>query len=296
MAISGASGLVGRVLVEYFEGRGWRVLRLVRRHAQGAGEVSWDPVAGQLDVAALEGTDAVVHLAGENIASGRWTRSRKRRILDSRVRGTRLVAESLAAMAQPPAVLVSASAVGFYGDRGAERLTEEAQSGEGFLAEVCRRWEAATASAPEGTRVVHLRLGMVLAKEGGALDRMLPPFKMGVGGPLGSGQQYVSWITLRDLARAVEYLVDAEGVVGALNAVAPGPVTNREFVQTLGNVLGRPAVVPAPAFALRLALGEMADELLLSSARVFPKRLEEAGFVFEQTNIENALRAVLDHS
>lgn len=266
---------------------------LVRRPSREATEVFWDPGGGRLDASELEGFDAVVHLAGENIASGRWTKERKERIRSSRVQGTSLLAERMAQLERPPAVWLSASAVGFYGDRGAEPLVETSQPGEGFLAEVCKAWEGATAAAPESVRVVHLRTGMVLGEDGGALERMLLPFRLGFGGVLGDGRQYMSWISLGDLVAAMSFLLGEKTLAGPVNMVAPDPLTNREFTETLGRALKRPTVLPAPAFALRLALGQMADELLLSSARVVPRRLLDAGFTFRSPNLAAALGRIL---
>jgi len=235
-----------------------------------------------------------VHLAGEPIAEGRWTQEKKRRILESRVKGTRLIAETLAKLNEKPRVLVSASAIGFYGDRGDEVLLEESASGEDFLSEVCREWEKATLAASQaGIRVVHLRIGIVLSAEGGALAKMLTPFKLGVGGRVGGGRQYMSWITLDDLVGVIRRALADESLRGPVNAVAPQAVTNEEFTKALGRVLGRPTFLPVPAFAARLAFGEMADALLLSSARVEPARLKEAGYEFSQTEVEGALRHVL---
>jgi uncharacterized protein (TIGR01777 family) len=293
--VSGASGLIGSALVAELAHDGHEVTRLVRSEPKpGQPEVSWDPAAGRLDAASVEGFDAAMHLAGESIAKGRWTAARKARIRDSRVRGTELLARTLAGAARPPKVLVSASAVGFYGDGGEEELDEESPPGDGFLPEVCREWEGATGPAAEaGIRVVFMRMGMVLSARGGALAKMLPVFRLGVGGPLGSGRQYLSWITLDDLARAFRHVLSTESLRGPVNAVAPRPVTNREFTRALGRTLRRPAVIPAPAFALRAALGPMADALLLASARVVPRRLLDSGFRFNDPDVEGALRRVL---
>jgi len=297
IAVTGASGLVGSALVAALEDGGHRVVRLVRRQPEGDGEVRWDPAAGVLDPADLEGVDAVVHLAGESIASGPWTRERKRRIRDSRVDGTRLVASAVSAMAEPPRTLVSASAVGYYGDRGDRVLDEDAGPGEGFLAEVCQGWEAAADPARErGVRVVHPRIGMVLAADGGALAKMLLPFRLGVGGVLGPGDQYMSWIGLGDLVAVILHALGDGDLEGPVNAVAPAPVTNREFTRTLGRVLHRPTILPAPALALRLLLGEMAEELFLASTRAVPARLEGHGFTFRHPDLEGALRQQLEET
>jgi uncharacterized protein (TIGR01777 family) len=267
------------------------------RAGSGPGRVGWDPAGGAVDAAALEafGPDVVVHLAGENIASGRWTPARKAAILGSRAGGTSLLAGALAAMAHPPKAFVSASAVGFYGDRGAEPLSEDSPPGRGFLAETCRAWEAATSAASaRGIRTVLLRIGMVLDGRGGALARMLPLFRLGLGGRLGDGRQYASWIAMPDLVAAIRHVASHDSISGPVNAISPHPVTNAEFTRCLARVLGRPALLPAPAFALRLALGEMADELLLSSTRAVPGRLLGSGFSFRYPDLESALRAVLD--
>ena len=291
--VTGATGLVGNALIPLLAGGGHEVARLVRS-APGPGDIRWDPDAGVLEASALEGFDGVVHLAGENIASGRWNAARKRRIKESRVLGTRLLAERLAGLERPPRVLVSASAVGFYGDRGDEELTEESPAGSGFLSEVCREWEAATeAAAGKGIRVVHARLGVVLSQDGGALAKMLTPFKLGAGGIVGNGRQYVSWITLDDTAAALGHLLATETVSGPVNLVAPAPVTNREFTKTLGRVLRRPTVFPLPGFVARVMFGEMADALLLASTRVKPVNLLGSGYAFRHGSLEEGLRAVL---
>jgi uncharacterized protein (TIGR01777 family) len=297
--ITGSGGLVGRALVRSLLADGHSVTRLVRGGAQqfrtpGSAAVEWNPESGAVDAKELEGHDAAVHLAGEPVAEGRWDDEKKRRIMDSRAKGTRVLAETLAGLSEKPRVLVSASATGFYGDRGAEVMREESASGEGFLSEVCREWEKATLAASQaGIRVVHLRIGFVLSGEGGGLQKMLTPFKMGVGGKVGSGRQYVSWITLEDLVRIIRRAIDDESLRGPVNAVAPGAVTNEEFTKALGHVLGRPTILPVPVFALRLAFGEVADAVMLASTRVEPARLKEAGFEFKDTNIEGALRHVL---
>ena len=291
--VTGASGLVGRALVPLLTAEGHEAARLVRS-APGAGDVPWDPDAGTLGAEALEGFDGVVHLAGENIASGRWNTEKKRRIRESRVRGTRLLSETLAALERPPRVLVSASAVGFYGDRGEEELTEASPAGTGFLSEVCREWEAATEAAEgKGVRVVHARLGIVLSRRGGALAKMLTPFRLGVGGVIGNGRQYMSWVTLDDAAAALGHLLAADTVMGPVNVVAPAPVTNREFTATLGRVLRRPVVFPVPGFMARLAFGEMVEALLLASARVKPEKLLDSGYAFRHGSLTEGLRHVL---
>ncbi len=289
--VSGASGLVGRALVARLEARGDFVASLVRR--AGASGVRWDPKAGTFDDTAAEGFDSVVHLAGENVAAGRWTEQRRSEIRESRVGGTKLLAQHLSALRRPPRVLVSASAVGFYGDGGAVECTEASPRGRGFLAEVCGDWEAACDPASaRGIRVVKPRIGLVLAREGGALAQMLPAFKLGLGGRLGDGKQWMSWITLADLVSVIEHAIADETLRGPVNAVAPEPATNGQFTATLAAVLGRPAFLVVPAVVLRGALGGMADELLLSGARVVPARLREGGFQFRHPKLEPALRAL----
>ena len=287
VAVTGATGLIGSALVPFFQAGGHRAVRLSR----GTSGPSWDPATGVISAGAL---DAVVHLAGENIAGGRWTSARKARIRDSRVDGTRRLCEALAALPTPPKTLVCASAIGFYGDRGDERLDESAAPGTGFLPEVCEGWEAATHVARDrGIRVVNLRIGVVLTRAGGALAQMLLPFRLGVGGVIGSGRQYMSWVALDDLLGATLFALTRVELSGPVNAVAPTPVTNRDFTKTLGRVLRRPTIFPMPGFAARLAFGEMADALLLSSARVQPAALESAGFRFAYPTLEGALRHVL---
>jgi uncharacterized protein (TIGR01777 family) len=295
IVISGSSGLVGSALVEALEARGHLVRRLVRRDVQdGDREIRWDPAAGKIDAAELEGIDGVVHLAGEAVARRRWNERVKQEILDSRVRGTRLLAETLAALSSKPGVFCCASGVGYYGDRGDERLDERSPAGTGFLAGVCQQWEAATRAAHDaGIRVVNLRLGIVLSGRGGALMKMVTPFKLGVAGVIGNGRQYWPWITLTDVVALICFALESEALTGPVNAVAPQLVTNREFTKTLGRVLRRPTVLPMPAFAARLALGEMADEMLLASARVEPRALSGAGFSFQHPELEPALQHVL---
>jgi hypothetical protein len=296
VAVSGSTGLVGSELVTVLSAGGHDVVRLVRRvPAPGEKAVRWDPERGEVDAAGLEGLDAVVHLAGENVGSGRWTAARKAAIRDSRVKGTRLLCEALAGLARPPETLVCASAVGYYGDRGEEVLTEESPPGAGFLPEVSREWEAASGAASrKGIRVVTLRIGMVLSPKGGALARMLPLFRAGLGGVIGGGRQYVSWVALNDLPNIILHTLQRGDLRGPVNAVAPRPVTNREFTEALGKALSRPTPLPVPAFALRLAVGgEMADALLLSSARVVPKRLIDTGYTFLSPELEPTLRRLL---
>lgn len=297
IVISGASGLVGRHLANFLATGGHSVYRLVRHKPTADDEIYWNPMTGEIDATALEGMDAVVHLAGESIADGRWTGDRKTRILNSRLDGTRLLSETIARLHTPPAVLVSASATGFYGDRGAELLTEDSENGDGFLAGVCHTWERATAPAEAaGIRVVTPRFGVVLAGSGGLLARVGRLFRMGLGGRLGDGNQFIGWIALDDLLGILHRAIIDSTLSGAVNAVAPEPVTNREFTEVLGRVVGRPAVVPAPAFGLRLAFGDLADELLLASQRALPERLTDASFAFAFPRIEDALRHELGRS
>jgi uncharacterized protein (TIGR01777 family) len=295
IAITGSSGLVGRALIKSLQTESHSVRPVVRRStSDNANEIRWDPADGVIDAAAFDDVDAVIHLAGENLAAHRWTHAVKQEIRDSRVRGTRLLCETLAGLASKPSVLVSASAVGYYGDRGDELLDESSPPGRGFLADVCQEWETATHVARDADiRVVNLRIGVVLTRKGGALKRLLMPFKLGIGGRLGTGRQYFSWITLDDLVRAIQFALIASALNGPVNAVAPQPVTNREFTKTLGRVLGRPTIFPLPAFAVRLAFGQMADEALLASARVEPNALEAAQFEFAHPQLEPALRHVL---
>ncbi len=295
IAVTGASGLVGKALCAELGDRGDSTVKLVRRPSTSyATELQWNPAAGELNGDRLEGIDAVVHLAGENIAGGRWNADMKRRIRDSRVNGTTLIAETLAGLKAPPKVLVCASAIGFYGDRGSREMDESSEVGEGFLADVCQKWEQACDPArAAGVRVVNLRIGVVLAKDGGALAKMLTPFKMGVGGVVGSGKQYWSWVAIDDVVGAALHALDDEQVEGPVNVVAPDAPTNAEFTKALGRVLNRPTIFPMPAFAARLALGEMANDLLLASTRVVPRKLEETGYVFRQPELDAALRHVL---
>lgn len=293
VAVTGASGLIGGALCAALRAEACEVRRLVRGAPASAGEVEWDPAAGRIDPDGLEGLDAVVHLAGENIAGGRWTPERRERILRSRVDGTALLARTLAALRRPPRVLLSGSAVGYYGDRGDEPLDETAPPGAGFLAEVCRAWEGAAEPArAAGIRVVHLRTGVVLSRRGGALPRMAAPFRRFVGGPIGGGRQWVSWIALDDEVGAIRHLMQAEDVAGPVNLVAPRPVPNAELARALGRALHRPAVVPTPAAALRLLFGEMAA-VLLDSTRAVPRALERSGYVFRHPELEPFLAAEL---
>jgi uncharacterized protein (TIGR01777 family) len=294
VAITGASGLLGSALVPFLRNGGHEVVRLVRRAPKAGDEARWDPAAGAIDAAALEGVDAAVNLSGENIGEGRWTQARKALLRSSRLGPTRLLAETLARLEAKPKVLVSVSAIGYYGDRGDAWLSEAEPPAGDFLARLSAEWEkAAEPAAGAGIRVVHPRLGVVLSPGGGALGKMLLPFKAGLGGVLGPGTQYMSWIAIDDVLGAVRHLLDRNDLAGPVNAAAPEPVTNAAFTKTLGRVLRRPTVAPAPAFALRLAFGEMADATLLSSARVRPDKLLASGYRFRFPTLEGALRHVL---
>jgi uncharacterized protein (TIGR01777 family) len=285
--VTGSSGLIGSALVAQLELDGHSVTRL-RRGAQ------WDPEGGRCDPAAVAGHDAVVHLAGEGIGEHRWTEEHKRKVMESRRQGTRALAEAIAGLDHRPSVLVSSSAVGYYGNRGAEHLTEDSTPGDDFLAEVCKEWEAATAAAADaGVRVVRLRTGIVLARGGGALKPVLPLFKLGLGGKLGSGQQYWSWVTINDTVGAFRHVL-ASDVSGPVNVTGPAPVTNAEFTKTLGRVLGRPTFLPVPKTALVVRFGrEMAEIMLLSGQRVLPAKLETTGYEFHHSDLEQGLRALL---
>jgi hypothetical protein len=301
IVVSGASGLIGSALVPRLNSAGHSVVALTRRRL-GPKErvVAWEPEAGTIDRAGLEAAqpDVVVHLAGENVF-GRWTPEKMRHIRDSRVLGTRLLSETLARLSWRPNLLISASAIGYYGDRGDEELTEQSASGDDFLAQVSRDWEAATEPASRtgggggGIRVVNPRFGVVLTPTGGALAKMLPAFRLGLGGPIGSGNQYLSWIALEDALQAIMHLLGTASITGPVNITAPTPVTNRDFAKTLGRVLGRPAVVPVPAFALRMAFGTEGAAMLQSGQRVIPKRLLSSGFAFRFPTLEPALRHLL---
>ena len=295
--ISGASGLIGSALVPFLRMRGWAVDRLVRHAARESDEIEWNPTGGMVQWPDGYAPDAVIHLAGANVAGGRWTKSRKQAILASRIDGTRTLAKGIRQLRQEPQVWLSGSATGFYGNRGGVELSESAEQGEGFLAEVCRAWEnEADAMADLGVRVVKLRTGIVLSPAGGALAKMLPAFQAGVGGPLGDGQQWMSWISVEDWMRACAHLLQAENVAGPVNLVAPSAVPNGTFTRELGAVLGRPAILPVPAMVLRGLFGQMADEALLNSTRVVPEVLISSGFKFLHPQLENALSYVLGKS
>ena len=297
IVLTGSSGLIGRSLIPFLTTGGHQVRRLVRGEPS-PGDARWDPAGGRLDPSSLDGADAVIHLAGEPIANGRWSEATRRRILDSRVRSTALLADALSRLPRPPRTLISASATGIYGDRGDERVTEDAQiagaQGGGFLEQVGFAWEAAAAPAAQaGIRVVHLRIGLVLTPAGGVLAAMLPPFLAGVGGRLGDGKQYMSWISLDDVLGATHHALFTPELRGAVNLTGPAPVTNGEFTTTLARILHRPALLPVPALALRLLFGEMADELLLGGVRVVPERLRQTGYRFRHDTLVGALRHVL---
>ena len=293
--LCGGSGLIGTALPALWSTRRVEAVHLSRRsHVQGVQAVQWNPTMGDLPTESVDGFDGVLHLAGESIASGRWTRARKERIRASRVQGTALLANRLAAAQERPRTLVCASAIGYYGDRGADVVNEESAAGTGFLADVAQEWEAAAQPARDaGIRVVHLRLGVVLSSSGGPLALMLPPFKFGLGGPIGSGDQYLSWVTLRDVVRSIDHVLNDDGLSGAINVVAPTPVSQRQFAASLGRVLRRPTVLPLPSWAVSLLLGEMGRELLLASTRVEPTRLKASGYAFEHDDLDTALRDLL---
>lgn len=291
--VSGSTGLIGSALVSALEEGGHRVRRLTRSGGSSEDVVRWDPSAGEIDAGRIEGVDAVVHLAGENIV-GRWTDAKKARIRDSRVRGTRLLSDTLARLPTPPAVMISASASGYYGDRGNELLSEESAPGDNFLAGVGQEWEAAADPAREaGVRVVHPRIGIVLSTEGGALGTTLPIFKLGVGGKIGSGRQYWSWIAIDDVVGAILHVLTENSLEGPVNVTVPDPPTNAEYTRVLGRVLGRPTVFPLPAPVARIMLGQLADELLLASQRIEPARLKETGYSYRYPELEGALRHLL---
>lgn len=292
VAITGASGLVGSALIASLRSSGSKTLQITRNQQAIANDVAtWDPEQGFAAPERLNGVKAVVHLAGENIAGGRWTAARKRRIRDSRVHGTTTLCRTLAGLERKPEVLVCASAIGFYGDHGDEALDESSAAGEGFLPEVCQEWEGSTAAAAEaGIRVVLARFGLILSRDGGALTPLLLQFKLGAGGRVGDGRQYWSWIDIDDVVGAIRHAISAEGLSGPVNVVAPHPVTNAEFTKVLGKVLHRPTLLPLPGFMARTVMGQMADDLLLASARVQPRRLQASGYQFRFSDLESALR------
>ena len=293
--ISGSHGLVGSALAASLGGDGHEVFSLVRHAPKSTKEIEWHPNRDSLPAKDLEGMDVVVHLAGESIASGRWTDEKKQAIRDSRIKSTTLLAESLDKLNTPPATLINASAIGYYGDRGDEILNEESTPGNDFLARVCVAWEEATEAAErKNIRVVKARFGVILSTEGGALTKMLTPFRLGVGGKVGSGKQWMSWIALEDVIGGLRFVLDNRALSGPVNFVAPNPVTNAEFTKALGSALSRPTIFSVPAFGARLAFGEMADALLLASQRVKPEQLQQAGYEFKYSSIERALHSALD--
>ena len=295
--ISGASGLVGTHLIPTLKAKNHEIYTLVRKTAEADNEIEWNAESGftETEQAKLENFDAVVHLAGDNVASESWSEEKKRKIRDSRVTGTKVLVDALKKCENPPRIFVSASAIGFYGDRKDEVLTEGSAAGAGFLTDVCTAWEEEIKRAEDFARVAFLRIGIVIAKDGGALEKMLTPFKFGVGGTVGSGKQWMSWIAIDDLIKIINFALENENLRGAVNAVAPNPVTNREFTDTLGKVLHRPTVLPVPEFAVKLLFGEMGETLLLQGARVVPKKLEQAGFKFNFTRLEDAFESVLEN-
>jgi len=290
--VSGFSGPIGAALLPSLKAQGFAVTRLVRSSASGDDQIVWDP-SQPLSPDLVSGFDAIIHLAGESIV-GRWTDAKKRRILESRSQGTGHLAEAAAKAPQPPRVFISASAVGFYGNRGDKILREDSPSGEGFAAEICRQWEAATQPAAQaGIRTAQLRIGVVMSAEGGALPKMLTPFRMGLGGWLGNGRQWWTWVSVRDVVGAIQHVLNHETLSGPVNAVAPNPVTNAEFTRILASVLRRPAIFPMPAFAVRLIFGEMGEELFLGSQRVEPAKLLATGYQFRHPDLKNALKEIL---
>lgn len=293
--ISGSHGLIGSAVSSFLSGKGHEIVRLVRRRPKPDGaEVYWNPTGGTIDTSPIVGIDAVINLAGESIY-GRWTEDKKKEIRNSRVEGTRLLAETISKLPDPPQVFISASASGYYGNRGIEVLTEDSGAGTGFLADLCVKWEAATQPAIDsGIRVVITRNGIVLSPRGGALEQMLVPFKLGIGGRMGSGSQYMSWIAIDDLVNGIDRVLSDEKLSGPINMTSPNPVTNRDFTETLGNVLSRPTILSIPSIMLRIAFGEMADQALLASQRMIPRRLLDSGFKFNFAELPTALRHLLE--
>jgi uncharacterized protein (TIGR01777 family) len=293
IALSGSHGFIGSNLKDFLKNQGHEVYPLVRTQAQ-QDEIYWNPDEKVIESEKLEGLDAVIHLAGENIFQGRWTEENKEKIRSSRAQGTTFLSETLMSLQHPPRTFLHASAIGYYGDRGPDTLTEVSLPGGGFLADVCRGWEDATAPIKNhGIRIVTMRFGVVMSPKGGILKEMLFPFKMCLGGVIGSGRQYMSWIALEDLMSAIQFALEQREMKGPLNFTAPNPVTNREFTKTLGAILNRPTILPLPSFLARLFFGEMADELMLSSTRAVPKRLLQAGFTFKYPMLEDALEAMI---
>lgn len=295
--VTGSTGLIGSALVSHLENEGHSVTRLIRSEPRDGNGVQWDPDAGSIDAVRLNGLDGVVHLGGENLASGLWTTAKKEAIRRSRVVSTELLARTVAGLTEPPKVFACASAVGFYGDRGDAIMSEDCVPGDGFLASVCQDWETATAPASDaGIRVANMRFGLVLSPAGGALEKMLLAFRMGFGGHVGSGRQYVSWVSIGDVVRAIHYVLSTDSLAGPVNVMSPNSVTNHEFAKALGHVLHRPSICHVPKFVVRGIMGQAADELLLSSCRAVPKRLQEAGFQFDHPDIEGALKYLLEAS
>ena len=296
VAVTGSHGFIGSALLPALIREGHRPVRIVRGQAAGDDELSWDPEAGTIDADGLEGIGGVVHLAGAGIGDRRWTDARKRLILETRTKGTSLLARTLAGLTRPPSTLVSASAIGYYGNRGDEPLDEQSTPGNDFVARVCVQWEAATAPAADaGIRVARVRSGLVLGRDGGVLPRLLLPFRLGLGGRIASGRQYMSWISIGDEVRAILHALTQDGVAGPVNLTGPAPVTNGEFTETLGRVLRRPTVIPTPLLPLRARYGsELVQHLLVEGQRVLPKRLETTGYRFTHSTLEDALRAAVD--
>ncbi len=294
VAVTGSSGLIGTSLVSFLSKKDVAVCKIVRENPKDD-DISWKPEGGDWDSAFSGGIDGIVHLAGENIALGKWTKSKKEKIRKSRIEGTKRLCEHILKLPTPPSVFVCASAIGYYGDRGMEFLNESSSRGSGFLPDVCLGWEeAANKVSDAGIRVVNVRFGIVLSKNGGALAKMLTPFKIGMGGKVGSGTQYMSWVAMDDVTGAIYHALTTDLLKGPVNVTAPNPVTNKEFTNTLGKVLNRLTVMPMPAFAARLAFGEMANDLLLASTRVAPKRLSDSGYEFQYTELESALKHILN--
>ena len=291
--ITGGSGLIGAALIPILETRGHVCTRL-SHNLKYPGQLFWNIQSKQLDAHSIEGYDAIIHLAGENVGSSRWTKSKKELIRSSRVDGTRLLCEKIATLKYPPTVFLCASAIGFYGNRGTEELTEESSHGTGFLSSVVQGWEAATAPLDDlQIRKVLMRFGVILSRKGGALQKMLPPFKLGLGGKIGNGKQFMSWISLRDVVQAIVYLLEAEHIHGAVNMTSPNPVTNEVFTKVLGKQLKRPTIFPLPALVAKLTLGEMANDLLLASTKARPQKLQHHDFKFKHAHLELALADIL---
>lgn len=293
VAITGSSGTIGQALIQALQENGHTVVAIVRKKSQSSHEITWDPAKGVLDPHSLEGTEAIINLAGENIAS-RWSEEKKKKIIDSRVNATKTLTEAILKMPHPPKVLINGSAIGYYGNRGNEQVDESSSKGTGFLSDVCQAWEAATEPAEKkGIRVAKIRTGIVLTPNGGALKAMLTPFKLCLGGVVADGNQYMSWISLDDEVAAILHILNTESLQGPIDLVAPNPVTNREFTLTLGKVLHRPTFLPMPAALARLAFGEMADEMLIGGVRVQSNKLKASGFQFKYPELEGCLNHLL---